>query len=171
MDPGISVCILCWLWVMSGAPNFSQVEESERLCLHCPKAWHTWLLHYQTSNYNTAFDLVTKVNLLICCLQYISLYSIVPGILRSCNITLTYNLSTRRLQFINSTWDAMPVSHLHVPCVCSILNALTNCCTTKRALHSMRPSTDSTNKKKWCMTNLQLCCMRRFSLRWLLQSN
>ena len=71
----------------------------------------------------TGFDVVMS-DLLICCLQYISLYSIVPGVLRSCNIILTYNQSTERLQFINSTWDAMPVSHLHAYVVVYITGKL-----------------------------------------------
>ena len=62
--------------------------------------------HYQNSSWLTfSFAAFSTYH----CIPYI-----VPGVLRSCNITLTYNQSTERLQFINSTWDAMPVSHLHI---------------------------------------------------------
>ena len=67
--------------------------------------------HYQNSSWLT-FSFATFSTY---CIPYI-----VPGVLRSCNITLTYNHSAERLQFINSTWDTMPVSHLHVAYVCSI---------------------------------------------------
>ena len=35
----------------------------------------------------------------------------VPAVPSSCNITLSYDQSSRRLLFINSTWDTVPVCH------------------------------------------------------------
>ena len=72
------------------------------------------LSHYQHSSWLT-FSFATFST--YPCIPYVVL-----GVLRSCNITLTYNQSTERLQFINSVWDAMPVSHLHVAYVCSIIS-------------------------------------------------
>ena len=98
---------------MSGAPSSSKEEESNRLSYVyiVLKTWHT----RQYWNSSMVMRLVIP---LVCYLQYISLYSIVPGVLRSCNITLTYNQSTERLQFIDSTWDTMLVSHSYVAYVC-----------------------------------------------------
>ena len=35
----------------------------------------------------------------------------VPAVPRSCNITLLYDQSSQRLQFIDTTWDLIPVCH------------------------------------------------------------
>ena len=53
--------------------------------------------------------------------QFIS-YTLVAVVPSSCNITLSYNQSSRRLMFINSTWDTVLVSHLYE---CGFLGLIT----------------------------------------------
>ena len=36
----------------------------------------------------------------------------VPAVPNSCNISLSYNQSSKRLLLINSTWNTVPVSHV-----------------------------------------------------------
>ena len=45
---------------------------------------------------------------------YIFAVITVPAAPRSCNITLFYDQSSRKLKFINTIWDSMPVSNIMV---------------------------------------------------------
>ena len=60
------------------------------------------------SKVNTLALISTLIDLLACFL----FANIAPAAPTSCNVTLLYDQSSRRLQFIDTTWDWMPVSHI-----------------------------------------------------------
>ena len=99
--PCIHMTLLVW-WMRPGLPHFSRSSTSMWMQTEEQKTEEAWEWGYSFATFSTYH-----------CILYV-----VPGVLRSCNITLTYNQSTERLQFINSTWDAMPVSHFHAYVCC-----------------------------------------------------
>ena len=84
-------------WYSAGGPSLLKIQTlSKTICVSS----QYWAFVHDSARDTCYSQPVSHSYLLL----------IVPAVPSTCNITLSYNQSSGRLQFINSTWDTVPVS-------------------------------------------------------------